>query len=125
MEPLPDGKIRLRRTGDVGPFASSDPDSKRVFWRDGGVHQNLTFPVQPDPISGMHCWHQLVTVTRAAPGDRYGDVVVDPDRAMAVYREWLAKVPDRTVTPDNLRRPRWFARAFRPADAAWVREPDR
>ena len=39
-----------------------------------GVHQNLTFPVQPDPMSGMHCWHQKVKVTRAEPQDRYGDV---------------------------------------------------
>ena len=30
-----------------------------------GVHQNLTFQVNPDPISGMHCWHQRVRVTRA------------------------------------------------------------
>ena len=32
-----------------------------------GVHQNLTFPVQPDPVSGMHCWHQAVRVRKARP----------------------------------------------------------
>jgi hypothetical protein len=26
-------------------------------WEDGSVHQNLTFPVEPDFISGRHCWH--------------------------------------------------------------------
>ncbi len=36
----------------IRPFASDDPDSQRVFWEDAGVHQNLTFPVQPDPVSG-------------------------------------------------------------------------
>ena len=55
---------------------SKDPDTKRIWWTDGGVHQNLTFPVQPDPVSGMHCWHQRVTVSRAAPEDSYGDIVV-------------------------------------------------
>ena len=50
------------------PFASADPDSRRIWWSDGGVHQNLTFPVHPDPVSGMHCWHQKVVVARAHVG---------------------------------------------------------
>ena len=50
------------------PFASSDPDSSRIWWSEIGVHQNLTFPVQPDPVSGMHCWHQRVTLEKARPG---------------------------------------------------------
>ena len=81
---------KIRRSGNVAAFASSDPDSRRVWWTDGGVHQNLTFPVQPDPVSGMHCWHQKVTVEKAPAGDQYGDVVVDTDAAFAVYQEWLA-----------------------------------
>jgi len=114
-------RYRVRRTGDVAPFASADPDSKRVSWSAGGVHQNLTFPVQPDPISGMHCWHQKVTVERARAGDRYGDVEVDTARSYEVYREWLAKTraPERE---DGLRRPLWFARAVRPAPEAYYRE---
>ncbi len=111
-------RYRLRRTGDVAAFDSSDPDSRRVWWTDGGVHQNLTFPVQPDPISGMHCWHQKVRVDPAAPGDRYGDVEVDTRRALEVYREWVAKT-DGFERPAGLRRPLWFARAVRPADAAY------
>ena len=39
---------------------------RRVWWNDAGVHQNITFPVHPDPISGMHCWHQKVRVRPAA-----------------------------------------------------------
>ena len=75
------------------------------------MHQNLTFPVQPDPISGMHCWHQVVTVTRAEAGDRYGDVCVDTRKSHQVYQEWLAQTrppiePDRTPKrADRLRRP--------------------
>ena len=57
-------------------IASSDPDTRRIWWRDVGVHQNLTFPVHPDPISGMHCWHQAVRVDKCASGI-HGDVKVD------------------------------------------------
>ncbi|MFN7976106.1 MAG: molybdopterin dinucleotide binding domain-containing protein [Acidobacteriota bacterium] len=117
------GIFRLRRTGDVAPFPSSDPDSARIWWTDGGVHQNLTFPVQPDPISGMHCWHQKVVVERAGAGDRYGDVEVDTAKSMEVYREWLALAPPR-FGPGGLRRPEWFARAVRPSAKAYRKAPD-
>ena len=75
------GRWSLRQQRGVEPFTSDDPDSERVWWTDAGVHQNLTFPVQPDPVSGMHCWLQRVTVGPAAADDRYGDVVVDTDRS--------------------------------------------
>jgi anaerobic selenocysteine-containing dehydrogenase len=117
-EPEP-GVVRFRRVQDLGPFRSDDPDSGRVWWTDGGVHQNLTFPVQPDPVSGQHCWHQRVRIERAHAGDRYADVVVDTNKSMAVYREWLAQTRP-APGPDGLRRPLWFARAVRPADEAYV-----
>jgi len=63
---------RMERRGPAGPYSSADPDSQRIWWNDTGVHQNLTFSVHPDPISGMHCWHQAVRVSPAAPGDRHG-----------------------------------------------------
>jgi anaerobic selenocysteine-containing dehydrogenase len=117
-EEVEPGVVRFRRTADVGPFASDDPDSRRIWWTDGGVHQNMTFPVQPDPISGQHCWHQQVTVRRAEPDDRYADVVVDTSKSMDLYREWLAKTRP-APGPDGLRRPRWFARALKPAPEAY------
>ena len=55
------GQWRMRQVHGVRPFKSADPDSERIWWEDAGVHQNLTFPVQPDPVSGQHCWHQKVT----------------------------------------------------------------
>ncbi|HSM62183.1 MAG TPA: molybdopterin-dependent oxidoreductase, partial [Longimicrobiales bacterium] len=61
-------------TGRGAPYASSDPDTGRMWWTDLGVHQNLTHGVHPDPVSGMHCWHQAVRVRPAQPGDRHGDV---------------------------------------------------
>ncbi|MFQ5720145.1 MAG: molybdopterin-dependent oxidoreductase, partial [Acidobacteriota bacterium] len=88
-EEIEPGKFRFRRVEDIHPFDSADPDSRRIWWTDGGVHQNLTFPVQPDPVSGMHCWHQAVHVERSRPDDRYADVYVDTSASMAVYREWL------------------------------------
>ncbi len=113
-----DGIWRVERTGDIEPWKSDDPDSQRVWWKDGGVHQNLTFPVQPDPISGMHCWHQKVTVTKAHEGDNYGDVEVDTKKSKAIYAEWLAKAAPRRG-PGGERRPLHFARAVRPTDEAY------
>ncbi len=98
----------------ITPFESRDPDTKRIWWTDGGVHQNLTFPVQPDPISGMHCWHQRVAVRPAAPDDQYGDVQVDTKKSMEVYRQWL-EMTRPAPGPDGLRRPPWFARVLKPA----------
>ena len=109
-------RVLLRRERGVEPFASSDADTSRIWWTDAGVHQNLAFPVQPDPVSGMHCWHQAVRVRPAEPGDRYGDVVVDTAKSRAVYAEWLALArPARGSSPDGTRRPYWLLRPLKPA----------
>jgi len=116
------GKLRVRRVKGIAPFESADRDSRRVWWVDGGVHQNLTFPVQPDPISGMHCWHQKVTVEKAKPGDRYGDVEVDSARSQEIFREWLAMTRP-APGPGGLRRPLWLSRPVRPAESAFRLAP--
>lgn len=106
----------LKRERGVGPYKSSDADTSRIWWTDVGVHQNLTFPVHPDPISGMHCWHQAVRVERAQPGDRYGDISVDTERSRAVYRAWLQFArPADLHSPDGTRRPYWLLRPLKPA----------
>ncbi|MHB8399016.1 MAG: molybdopterin dinucleotide binding domain-containing protein [Candidatus Limnocylindrales bacterium] len=105
----------MKRKAGVAPFASSDPDTSRIWWTDVGVHQNLTFPVHPDPISGQHCWHQAVSVRRAEPGDRYGDISVDTAKADEVYRRWLALTrPADAASPDGMRRPYWLMRPLKP-----------
>jgi anaerobic selenocysteine-containing dehydrogenase len=109
------GIWQMRRSGSISGYESTDPDTARIFWSDGGVHQNLTFPVQPDPVSGMHCWHQKVTVIPAKPGDRHGDVQVDTNRSMEVYRQWLAMTRP-APGPNGLRRPLWMNRPLRPVD---------
>jgi hypothetical protein len=110
----------LTTTGQVHPFESSDPDTSRIWWNDVGVHQNLTFPVQPDPISGMHCWHQAVRVEKAAPTDRDGDIRVDTARSREVYLEWLTRTrPASRHSPDGTRRPYWMLRPLKPSRDAY------
>ncbi|HZR43550.1 MAG TPA: molybdopterin dinucleotide binding domain-containing protein [Ktedonobacteraceae bacterium] len=115
------GCWQMRTSEGIRPFESSDPDSARIFWREGGVHQNLTFPVHPDPISGMHCWHQKVTVCAAQPGDRYGDIFVNPEKAYRVYQEWMAMTRPQCERSDGLRRPLWMIRPYRPAASTFTR----
>ncbi len=109
----------MRQVKSVEPFVSDDPESEQIWWSDAGVHQNLTFSVHPDPVSGMHCWHQKVKVSRPLPNERYGDIFVDTARAHQIYQEWLTMTRP-APGPDNLRRPRWFARAVKPAPEAYI-----
>ncbi|MGH2498522.1 MAG: molybdopterin dinucleotide binding domain-containing protein [Candidatus Limnocylindria bacterium] len=108
----------LRQERTVGPWKSEDPDSSLVWWNEAGVHQNLAFPVHPDPVSGGHAWHQKVTVERARPDDRYGDVSVDSERSFTVYKEWLA-LARPGPGPGGLRRPGWLLRPVKPALEAY------
>ena len=67
----------------------------------------------------MHCWLQRVRVAPAHPNDRYGDVAVDTERSLAVYREWLTKTRPGPG-PGGLRRPLWFARPVKPTASAYA-----
>ena len=78
-------------------------------------HQNMTFPVQPDPVSGAHCWHQAVRVTKAGARDSYGDIVVDTAKSRRAFRRWLELTrPAMHHSPDGTRRPFWLLRPVRP-----------
>jgi anaerobic selenocysteine-containing dehydrogenase len=106
----------LSRERGAEPFASSDADTQRIWWNDVGVHQNLTFPVHPDPISGMHCWHQAVRVRKAEAADKYGDIHVDTAKSHEVYKKWLAQTrPADEHSPTGERRPYWMLRPLKPA----------
>jgi hypothetical protein len=78
----------------------------------------LTFPVQPDFISGQHRWHQKVRVERVGPDDRYGDIFVDTNKAHEVFKRWL-QMTRPAPGPNGLRRPLWLPRAYRPATDAY------
>lgn len=112
------GRWMMRQIHGVRPFASADKDSARVWWQDAGVHQNLAFPVQPDPISGAHCWHQKVRIEKPGPDDRYGDILVDTAKSHEIYRRWL-ELARPGPGPGGLRRPLWMPRAYRPATTAF------
>jgi anaerobic selenocysteine-containing dehydrogenase len=118
LERSEDGIWKLRYRDGIRPFPSEDPDSSRIYWDDPGVHQNLTFPVQPDPVSGMHCWHQKVRIEKARPGDEYGDVEVDVTRSREVYRRWLAMTRPGPG-PDGQRRPEFLMRHVAPKRKAY------
>ena len=115
----------IKREQGVAPYQSSDPDTLRIWWSDVGVHQNLTFPVHPDPISGMHCWHQVVRVKKAQPEDNYGDISVDTQKSRDVYKKWLEMTrPADKYSPDGTRRPYWMLRPLKPAPE-FYRLPER
>ena len=109
----------LNRTKGMNAYESEDPDTERIWWNDTGVHQNLTFAVQPDPISGMQCWHQRVHVGPAQAGDEYGDVVVDTAKSREAYLDWLGKTRP-APGPNGLRRPLWYARPLKPVPEAYL-----
>ena len=103
-------------------WKSFDPDTSRVWWDDVGVHQNLTHAVHPDPISGAHCWLQkAINVRKAGPGERHGDVWVNTNRSMEVYREWVAMARSAVDhSPDGTRRPAWLKRPLKPVAQAFM-----
>ena len=112
-----ESRWRMRPLGGVKPFRG-DRDSERIWWTDGGVHQNITFPVQPDPISGQHGWHQKVVVRRVS-ADLAGHIEVDTAKARAAYEAWshLTRIPDN----QPLRRPYWMIRPLKPTPSAYQR----
>ncbi len=113
-----DGNWRMRQVHGPVPFASSDPDSERIWWSDGGVHQNITFPVQPDPISGMMCWHQRVRVERVTGGSHYGEIEVDLKKSEAAFLNWMA-LTRPAPGPDGTFRPYWLLRVLKPHPDAY------
>jgi anaerobic selenocysteine-containing dehydrogenase len=114
LEESDDGQFMLRQVHGARAYKSSDPDTARIWWEDVGVHQNITHAVHPDPVSGMHCWHQkAINVSKAGPNDRNGDIKVDTNKSLQVYREWLATARPGPG-PAGLRRPLWFKRPLKP-----------
>ncbi len=119
MEQGSAGTWQIKQIHGPQPFASSDPDSERIWWTDGGVHQNIIFPVQPDPISGMMCWHQRIRVEKVANGTRYGEIEVDTEKAYQVFEKWLT-LTRPAPGPGGLYRPYWMLRVLKPHPDAYI-----
>ncbi len=124
IDETPEGQFAIRQIHGARAYPSSDPDTNRIWWEDVGVHQNITHAVHPDPVSGMHCWHQkAVNVTKAGPTDRNGDIRVDTNKSMQVYREWL-RLTKPAPGPNRLRRPLWFKRPLKPEKSLFYLEEE-
>jgi len=114
------GGYKLRVLHGAAAWESSDPDTSRIWWSEVGVTQNLTHAVHPDPVSGVHCWLQIVKVHKAGKDEKAGDVFVDTNKSMEKYREWLAMTrPADKFSPDGTRRPYWLTRPLKPVKDAY------
>jgi len=115
------GVYKLSVLKGATAWESEDPDTKRIWWQNVGVPQNLTHAVHPDPISGGHCWHQKAISVRIASSDEQaGDVYVDTNKSIEIYKRWMSMVkPAVDYSPDGNRRPLWFNRPLRPVDEAY------
>ena len=116
------GQHKLNIIHAARKWKTFDPDTSRVWWKDVGVHQNLTHAVHPDPVSGAHCWLQkAINVRKAIPGEKHGDVHVDTRKSMAIYQEWLAMARSASkFSPDQTRRPYWLKRPLKPPRAFYA-----
>jgi len=79
------------READPDWALGGDPDvTHNVWWDDRGVHPNPIIRLSVDPIGGSQGWFDtVVTVAKAASGDKYGDVVADLDASYRDYEETL------------------------------------
>ncbi|HJM70015.1 MAG TPA: molybdopterin dinucleotide binding domain-containing protein, partial [Candidatus Marinimicrobia bacterium] len=109
-----DGKWKMETIKGVESWKTDDPDTNRIWWRDGGVHQNITHAANPDPISGAHCWLQKVNISKPEPGEKYGDIFVDTNKSFEHYKKWNEWAKEKETHPNGLRRPLWMARPLTP-----------
>ncbi len=116
-----DGKEgKLTYTQGIVPFKSErfadyNKDSDNIWW-DGlsGSWQNAVAAPHPDPISGMHCWHQKVILSKAQPGDKIGDISVNYENNLNVYRAWRDELTRPLNATNKWRRPQWIKRPWVP-----------
>ena len=75
--------------------------------------------MQPDPISGAHCWLQKVRLSRPGPDEKYGDVEVDTNKSFEYYKRWNEMAKQRETHPRGERRPLWMKRPLPPRKEHW------
>ena len=117
-----DGKVgKLKYTEGIKPihkpwqFTEYNKDLDNIWW-DGltGSWQNAVAPAHPDPISGMHCWHQKVLLEPISEGDKIGDVFVNYENNFKTYQAWRDDLTRPLDENDTERRPRWIKRPWVP-----------
>ncbi|MEA2111327.1 MAG: molybdopterin-dependent oxidoreductase [Campylobacterota bacterium] len=103
-------------------FADYNKDSDNIWW-DGlsGSWQNAVAPTHPDPISGMHCWHQKVILEPAQKDDKIGDILVNYENNFKTYQAWRDELTRPLNANDKLRRPQHIKRPWVPlSDKAYA-----
>jgi anaerobic selenocysteine-containing dehydrogenase len=96
-------------------FAEYNKDSDNIWW-DGlsGSWQNAVAATHPDPISGMHCWHQKVILEPAQKGDKIGDIHVNYENNFKTYQAWRDQLTRGLDSESTLRRPAHIKRPWVP-----------
>ena len=122
---LGNGKYKMETVKGVRPWKTKDSDTNRIWWRDGGVHQNITHAVNPDPISGAHCWLQKVTISKPELNEKYGDIFVDTNKSFEHFKKWNQFAKDNEKHPDGLRRPLWMGRPLMPKISRFFLDPEK
>ena len=120
-----DGKVgKLKYVEGIKPFhterfAEYNRDSGNIWW-DGlsGSWQNAVAAAHPDPVSGMHCWHQKVILEPAQAGDKIGDIYVNYDNNLKIYQAWRDELTRGLDANSTLRRPRHIKRPWVSLDPA-------
>lgn len=121
-------KLKVTPTQEFGPrgwpFADFNKDLDNISW-DGlsGVWQNSVHHPHPDPISGMHCWHQKVLLEAAGPGEKIGDLQVDIAATFKTYQVWRDDLTRPAPGPNGLRRPEHLKRPWVPLTRAAYKMP--
>ncbi len=96
------------------PYAAYNKDMENIHWNGlTGSFQNATFAPNPDPISGMQCWHKKVLVEKAGEGDKIGDVKANIENNMKIFQAWRDKLT-RPAKLGGLRRPVHLKRPWVP-----------
>jgi len=92
-------------------FKEYNKDLDNVWW-DGlsGSWQNAVAASHPDPIAGHHAWHQKVAIELASKDDQIGDIYVNYENNMNVYKAWRDELTRPLQTGDKLRRPKHIKR---------------
>jgi anaerobic selenocysteine-containing dehydrogenase len=116
-----DGKEgKLKYIEGIKPFDSErwaeyNEDSKNIWW-DGlsGSWQNAVAATHPDPISGMHCWHQKVILEPTQAGDKIGDIHVNYENNFKTYQAWRDKLTRGLDADSQWRRPQHIKRPWVP-----------
>ena len=78
-----------KKGGEWGATTDADIDNN-VWWDDKGVHPNAIIPTVVDPIGGSQGWFDtVVKVTKAGPGDKYGDVQASFEKHIEAAKETM------------------------------------